>query len=64
MSVTRPRFLCLHFVPILRGVVVVAVEAGPLVGDDVVHPERVGHSRVVAFVTLLFVFVKALNEGI
>jgi hypothetical protein len=64
VCVTRPGLLRLHFVPVLCGVVVVAVEAGPLVCNDVVHPERVGHSRFVALVTLLFVFIKALKKAI
>lgn len=63
VCIARPRFLRLHFVPVLGGVVVVTVEAGPLVGNDIVHPERVRHSRVVSFVAFLFVFVKALKEG-
>ena len=62
MSISRPGFLSLHLVPVLRAVVVVPVEAGPLVGHDVVHPERVGHARLGPFIALLLVFVQALKR--
>jgi hypothetical protein len=41
--------------------VIVAVEAGPLVGDDAVHPERVGDPRFGPLVALLLVLVEALE---
>ena len=60
VRVSRPGFSRLHLVPVLRAVVVVAVEAGPLVADDVVHPERVGHASLGSFLALLFVLVESL----
>ena len=60
VRVSRPGFGRLHLVPVLRAVVVVAVEAGPLVADDVVHPERVGHASLGSFLALLLVLVESL----
>ena len=62
MGVSRPRLLRLHFVPVLRSVVIVPVEAGPFVRHDVVHPERVGHAGLATFVALLFVLVQTLEQ--
>ena len=62
MRVSRPRFGRLHLVPVLRAVMIVPVEAGPLVAHDVVDPKRVRDPGLGPFVALLLVLVQALKR--
>ena len=61
MSVSRPGFFSLHFIPVEGAVILISVETGPLVIRDAIDPERIGDFGVAFSLTLILVFVQALK---